>query len=165
MTATIRRAERQDLPAVRDLLVATWHATYDATLGVDVVNDVTSRWHTVERLAQQLDRPDGLFLVAHAVDGLRATASAARGKDGRVAIERLYVLPAAQGQGLGRRLMTTIEQYFADATEYTLEVEPQNRQAIAFYEALGFRKVGGGTACGGDSKAAIAHAIMTRAAR
>jgi hypothetical protein len=61
---TIRLAEPGDLAAIRDLLVETWHDTYDALIGPAKVTEITDRWHSLENLARQLALPETSFLVA-----------------------------------------------------------------------------------------------------
>ncbi len=60
----IRDAEAADLPAVRALLVETWHATYDGIYGWQRVAEITNAWHSLENLGAQLGRENGAFLVA-----------------------------------------------------------------------------------------------------
>ena len=55
MSSSGRRA-REDLTSVRDLLVETWHDTYDAIYGVERVTEITNEWHALERLARELER-------------------------------------------------------------------------------------------------------------
>ena len=81
----IRDAEAADLPAVRALLVETWHATYDGIYGWQRVAEITNAWHSLENLKAQLGRDEGVFLVAlvgeeiavlYASDLVRAAATA-----------------------------------------------------------------------------------------
>jgi ribosomal protein S18 acetylase RimI-like enzyme len=157
----IRPATTADLPAVRDVLVETWHATYDATLGVAVVDEITGRWHALDVLAAQLADQTCLRLIAEQGERIVGTLLATRGCDG-LTLNQLYVLPAEQGQGAGLALFQAMQRQFGADTPVTLEVEPRNTGAIAFYERLGFRVVGSGGACGGDQGAGIAHLTMWR---
>jgi len=75
----VRQASADDLDAVRQLLHDTWHATYDATMSVDVVNDITSRWHSMESLTRQLIDPEGCFLAAEIRPGTLAVTRAQTG--------------------------------------------------------------------------------------
>ena len=72
----IRDAEAADLPAVRALLVETWHATYDGIYGWQRVAEITNAWHSLENLKAQLGRDEGVFLVALVGEEIVATASA-----------------------------------------------------------------------------------------
>lgn len=98
----IRDAEAADLPAVRALLVETWHATYDGLYGWQRVAEITNAWHSLENLSSQLGREEGVFLVALVGDEIVATASARKERDRTALLTRLYVLPAWQGTGIGR---------------------------------------------------------------
>jgi hypothetical protein len=40
----VRTAGERDLAAVRDLLVETWHATYDSIYGAERVTEITDEW-------------------------------------------------------------------------------------------------------------------------
>jgi ribosomal protein S18 acetylase RimI-like enzyme len=80
---------------------------------------------------------------------------------GRLDLGQLYVLPRAQGRGIGTRLLGRLLGAFPQATSVRLEVEPRNTRAIAFYRRAGFELVGAGSdCCGGGS--AIAHVVMEK---
>jgi GNAT superfamily N-acetyltransferase len=53
-------------------------------------------------------------------------------------ISRLIVHPNWQGQGLGRRLMQSIEAQFKDGQRYTLFTGARSLRNIAFYQSLGY---------------------------
>ena len=133
----IRDAEAADLPAVRALLVETWHATYDGIYGWRRVAEITNAWHSLENLQGQLGR-DGVFMVALLGEEIVATSSARLEPDRAALLTRLYVLPARQCVGIGRTLLQVTLACFPHAPVVRLEVESQNEPAIAFYERMGF---------------------------
>jgi ribosomal protein S18 acetylase RimI-like enzyme len=55
----------------------------------------------------------------------------------------INLLPAAQGHGLGRTLLTRVMTALGDAGAegIHLGVQPENRRALQFYERLGFRPI------------------------
>ena len=59
-------------------------------------------------------------------------------------MQTLAVAPAAQGQGLGRRLLDALvaEARRRDAGEVLLEVRAENAAALALYTAAGFERIG-----------------------
>lgn len=159
----IRRASADDLDAVRQLLHDTWHATYDATMGVETVNDITSRWHSMENLSRQLGDPDGCFLVAENSDGtIVGHAGAVRKAADVISLARLYVLPQLQGGGAGTALLEAVTDWAGQGTTIELEVETSNTPAIGFYNKHGFSDDGQKVQCGGDSAAGQAIVMYRR---
>lgn len=158
---TIRDANADDLPAIRDMLITTWHDSYDNIYGEDRVNDIIARWHSAQTLANGLHAADGSFLVAEIEERIIATAYAGKGSDSEVKL-RLYVHPDCQRAGLGRALLTQITTAFPAAEKITLEVEPQNRDAVSFYERRGFVVSENGDDRG-DQGDDIPHLIMIKA--
>ena len=157
----IRNATTNDLPTLSDLLSATWHATYDGIYGRERVADITARWHSVSALAQGLEVPDSLSLVAEIDGTVAATAYARLNGNNVVKLDRLYVAPDRQGLGLGYRLLAAVVAAYPKAQTVELEVEPDNAGARAFYERQGFSVTGRGQDCGGQGDG-IEHLVMTR---
>lgn len=147
----VRTASERDLPAVRALLVETWHATYDSIYGVERVAAITDDWHSVAALKRRLDQPNVEFLVADDGKELGGMATASADATGKsVMLHQLYVRPAFQGLGIGGLLLDEIIESFPDATLFRLEVEEANVRAIAFYAAQGFERAGRTANCGAE---------------
>jgi ribosomal protein S18 acetylase RimI-like enzyme len=147
----VRTAGERDLPAVRALLVETWHDTYDAIYGVDKVTAITDDWHSIASLAARIDRPNSEFLVADDGQRIAGMAFASVVDDGKtVMLSQLYVAPDRQGRGVGGMLFDEITSCFPDADKVRLEVEEKNDKAIAFYRGLGFSEAGRTANCGKD---------------
>ncbi|MFN8095912.1 MAG: GNAT family acetyltransferase [Vicinamibacteria bacterium] len=90
-------------------------------------------------IARKLTTQRELFLVGEE-DG-RIVAAAMAGYDGhRGWVNYLAVDPDLRGQGLGRRMMETIERELAarGCPKLNLQVRRTNLDVIAFYEALGY---------------------------
>lgn len=159
----VRRASADDLDAVRQLLQDTWHATYDATMGIEVVSDITSRWHSKENLTRQLADPDGCFLVAENSSGtIVGHVGAVRKSTDLVSLARLYVLPELQGGGAGTALLTAVTDWAGHGTTIELEVETVNTPALGFYRKRGFTDEGQQVQCGGDPAAGQAIVMRRR---
>lgn len=147
----VRTASERDLKAVRDLLVETWHATYDAIHGPERVTEITDDWHSLAALKRRLDQPNAEFLVADdgkRIGGMAHAAADAMGTS--VMVHQLYVLPALQGRGIGGMLLDEIVESFPDATVFRLEVEEANDKAIGFYRSQGFEQTGRTENCGAE---------------
>jgi ribosomal protein S18 acetylase RimI-like enzyme len=142
MTATalphIRPATPADLPAIQQLLRETWHATYDPIYGADEVARVSCQWHALDALSRQMDLPQSAFLVAEQDGAIIATSLAHEIEPGLIRLSRLYVHPAIQQNGLGKRLLDATLASFSLDVRVRLDVEALNTRAIAFYERHGF---------------------------
>ena len=138
----IRPARREDLASIRDLLIETWHDTYDAIYGRERVTAITEEWHALDRLAGELDRKANAFLVGEARDAsLLSTASATLRDSGVVTLGRLYVRSKFQGQGFGSAMLRACENWFPQARSMRLEIETKNAKARRFYAKRGFREL------------------------
>jgi ribosomal protein S18 acetylase RimI-like enzyme len=148
----VRTASARDLDKVRALLVETWHATYDTFYGVDKVDELTAKWHSIEALRARLQRKSAEFVVADNGSEIAGMGFAAMSDTLKktVILHQLYVLPRYQRQGVGRDMFAELETCFPDAELMRLEVEPQNLHALAFYRAHGFSQVESTANCGDD---------------
>lgn len=132
----IRPATPDDIPTIRIVLVETWHNTYDVILGADKVTEITNTWHSIGNLSNGLKRLDHAFLVAEVEDRIVGTAFATR-RGEAIQLERLYVLPEFQRQGIGSALLSECEIRLR-ATRIQLEVQMDNTKGRRFYEKHGF---------------------------
>ncbi|MFI2906847.1 GNAT family N-acetyltransferase [Streptomyces sp. PDY-4] len=92
----------------------------------------------------EFDAPDGLFLVARLGDGPALACGGWRTFNTSAAeIKRMYVLPSARGQGLGRRILAALEQDVLGRgpTEILLETGMRNVAALGLYTACGYEPV------------------------
>jgi ribosomal protein S18 acetylase RimI-like enzyme len=80
------------------------------------------------------------FLVA--ADGPMIVGTVMAGYDGhRGWVNYLAVEPGRRGQGIARGLMNQVEKRLRDAgcPKINLQIRESNTQAVAFYEAIGYR--------------------------
>ena len=138
----VRPARSDDVPAVRDLLVTTWHDAYDALIGARKVTEITDSWHSVESLARQLAVPDTSFLVAEEAAAIVGHAFANAQRPPVLFLTRLYVRPDRQRRGIGARLLAEAIERHRACDRVRLEAKAGNRPALAFYQRQGFHSVG-----------------------
>jgi ribosomal protein S18 acetylase RimI-like enzyme len=112
------------------------------------------RWIDLDLTFQEIDAeldglpgdyapPGGIILVAR-VDGRPAGLVAYRRLDARICeMKRMYVHPAARGQGLSRALVEALMTHAANAgyREMRLDTLPMMGAAQRLYESLGFRDI------------------------
>jgi ribosomal protein S18 acetylase RimI-like enzyme len=128
----IRRAARADAAAIALVHVHAWNHNYDGIVAGEhlAARTVEAR---MEKWLEWLDDPAVLVWVDE-VEGEIAGFAAVTGRE----LRGLYVDPAAQGAGVGSRLLSEAEG--AGACE--LEVFAANGHARGFYEARGWRDDG-----------------------
>lgn len=142
MTVSVRKARPGEENAVKALLAETWHDAHDAVLGAARVAEITGRWHSLGRLAEQIADPQVLFLVAEDDDGrLVGHALAQMDIDGGLHLIRLYVRPGFQGEGIGTLLLEMAIAHYPEALLLRLEVQAHSLDARRFYEGHGLRVV------------------------
>ncbi|RNE64127.1 GNAT family N-acetyltransferase [Cryobacterium tepidiphilum] len=149
MSVAIRPATDSDRDAIVRVFLACWRESYAAVLPAPLVDGMdehraTTLWDRVLSESQP-----GEVLVAE--DGAAATGPAAAGEllgvtrfaapaDGEGIVHSLYVAPAAQGRGVGSRLLGAAARALADAgcTRATLWVFRANEPSIGFYRRQGW---------------------------
>lgn len=127
--AVLRRGRVDDIPA----LLAIETRCFDA----DRLSRRSFHW--------MLTRGKGVLTVAEGPEGLRGYGLVLF--HAGTSLARLYslaVLPEARGQGLGERLVRAAEEQAVEqgCVAMRLEVRPDNVDAIALYEHLGYRRFG-----------------------
>jgi diamine N-acetyltransferase len=140
----VRKASSTDHAVIRELADRTWHHTYLPILSQEQVDYMLDMMYSEEAYTEQLSikghhfllvSEDGIFLgfASYELNYLSATAK----------IHKLYVVPEAQGKGIGQKLLTIIENEAVKNTNDTivLNVNRYNK-AVHFYQKAGFEKTG-----------------------
>ncbi|GAB5436283.1 GNAT family N-acetyltransferase [Falsiruegeria mediterranea] len=132
----IRAATRDDLPAIRDIHVLSWRASYagmlpDDFLGAPLEAAMTDRWG-------QMPENDVLLLVAEEGDLLGFACVRCDNAHGPL-LDNLHVAGDVQGQGVGLHLMQALAKRLTGMRKTTLwlEVLEANTAARRFYGRLG----------------------------
>ncbi|MGH6862367.1 MAG: GNAT family N-acetyltransferase [Phyllobacterium sp.] len=158
----VRSATKEDLQAVRDLLVETWHATYDDVYGAEKVKAITDRHHSLDALKKQLAKPYSEFILADDGADIMGMAYACQ-KDHKLSIlNQLYVRPENQKRGVGSLLLAEVESAFPGVFALQLEVIEANQRALQFYESRGFGKTGGRIDNWGEPDSGIAVVVLEK---
>ena len=138
---SIERAKVEDAPEIKQVLSETWRATYSSFLSPETINAVTSVWHSLDRLATEIQNPRIFFGVAKTEDGaIIGLTTVGQITDDTVVLARLYVHPQHQRQGIGSGLLQAGITAFPTARIIRLEVEENNRSAYTFYHNHGFHE-------------------------
>ncbi|MCJ2132113.1 GNAT family N-acetyltransferase [Methylobacterium sp. E-045] len=140
-TTSIRRARPRDADRLSDVFDETWREAYRGIIpGVSLERMISQRPSQWWLGAAQRNRPlvvveIGDEVVGYAIYGqARGSAFKASGE-----VDELYILPAYQGLGLGRRLFRAIRNDLADhgLTRVGVWTLAGNERACGFYAGLG----------------------------
>ena len=137
-------SDAEDLARVH---VASWRETYRGLLADAFLARMSEPGFT-RRFRRALTNPDGAItlaaadrhgLVGYAQGGPSRRETARLANGGEAEIATLYILRQAQGQGLGKRLMTQTARALAanGASSLMISVLRDNLHARGFYEHLG----------------------------
>ena len=133
-------SDAEDLARVH---VTSWRETYRGLLPDAYLARMSEVAHA-RRFARALATPGPDEVILAAADrsgmiGYAAGGPSRTGTPGEAEIATLYLLRAAQGQGLGRRLMVDAARALAarGATSLLISVLRDNLKARGFYEHLG----------------------------
>ena len=138
----IQPAKVEEVQKIKQVLSETWIDTYGPFLPLEVIQKVTSLWHSPEMLAAEIENARVFFHVAKSENGaIVGLLTAGRPSDDIIYIGRLYVLPGHQRQGIGGKLLDACVAAFPGAQRLRLEVEEQNEKGLAFYCKRGFREI------------------------
>ncbi len=139
----IIEATSDDIPLIRQLAEQTFHFTYLPLQPKEKVDYLFRLMYGIPSLTEQMNGGQH-FILCKDETGYLVYASYEINckKTGTTNIHKIYVLPAAQGKGVGKKLIDSISAF---ARQYknqilSLNVYRQN-PAILFYEKLGFIKV------------------------
>ena len=145
----VRRADPADALAIAEVRAAAWRDTYRGFVP-DAYLDAMSPAKDAPRMAQALTgtRDRSGFVAVESGQGVIGFGLCGPGRGGLAATPgefyALYLLQAARGHGIGRRLMARLAGHLL-----RLGMEPavalvmrENHGALAFYGRLGGRPIG-----------------------
>ncbi len=145
--AGVRQARLDDAGAIAGVYVVAWRSTYQGLLPADFldrmsVDELTQRWGTtlVQARGPVFVAEDGGQVVGFASGGPERDRNPTFGAE----VYAIYLLPQAQGKGLGRSLVRAVASTLQAAGHRSLLiwVLRDNLRARGFYEHLGGRLVG-----------------------
>lgn len=138
----LHRLTPQEVDAVSALARVVWQATYPALISQAQIDAMLDDRYTAARIHPQLDDPQHAWWVARQEQTLVGFAHAALdGTDCK--LDKLYVHPDSQRQGIGNTLLHVIQGWARQrqARRLWMQVNRGNSQAIAAYRKYGFRIV------------------------
>lgn len=141
----IRQATNKDIPLIHQLAKEVFFLTYEPLQPKDKVAYLFSIMYNEEVLREQMEKKKHNFLLVEDETGYLGYASYEfnyKGS-GKIKIHKIYVMPSAQGKGVGREMINWMASIGRQNKVNVLLLDVyRHNPAIQFYEKLGFRKVG-----------------------
>jgi ribosomal protein S18 acetylase RimI-like enzyme len=135
----IQPATEQDIPAIIALAEATWEPTYRFIISKEQIDYMYRVIYTPASLRRQMRDQHHQFLLAYVEGHASGFASYSEKPEGIYHLNKIYVLPSHQGQGLGQSLVTAVLAAVQQAGGKALELNVnRHNPALAFYERQGF---------------------------
>ncbi|WP_114749095.1 GNAT family N-acetyltransferase [Pleomorphovibrio marinus] len=138
----IRKAEFADIPVIQRIAFKTWPETFGDILSRPQLSYMLDLMYSENSLCQQI-REKGHEFVISGSEGF-ASFEMNYKDSSSTKIHKIYILPTAQGRGVGKALFGHIAAMAKECSndKLTLNVNKFNLSAISFYEKQGFMEVG-----------------------
>jgi GNAT superfamily N-acetyltransferase len=136
----IQEITTTDIPVIQHIAYTTWPPTFGDILSPEQITYMLTMMYSREALEKQMNQHHH-FIVAY--DDQQPMGYASYEFDYLATpitkIHKLYILPSAQGKGLGKVLLNSIKEKAFEKKQrgLTLNVNIHNK-AIAFYQHYGF---------------------------
>lgn len=133
-------AKLEDLVHVQSLAQRTWPDTFREILSPEQIEYMLNWMYSLETLEMQMNQGYKFFLAEENGEKLGFLGIEVDNEPRKTKIHKLYILPAAQGKGLGKKLIQVVKDIAIEneQTSLLLNVNKYNQGAIDFYEYLGF---------------------------
>jgi diamine N-acetyltransferase len=141
-TIKIKAATVEELRIVQAIAYQTWPITFGGILSKPQIAYMLDMMYSLDSLKSQVEEKKHCFLLASEEKSVLGFLSYELnyGKMAKTKIHKIYILPQAQGKGVGKSLIqSAIDAARKDKNSHLiLNVNKYNLKAIRFYEKLGF---------------------------
>jgi diamine N-acetyltransferase len=138
----IVRASADLLPEIQNIAYQTWPKTFSNILSPEQINYMLNWMYDLKSLETQLKDKNHIFLLAEENGKFLGFASYETNYKGtgKTKIHKIYILPEAQGKGVGKKLIQFMEKAALENENKMLflNVNKFNQGAIDFYSRIGF---------------------------
>jgi len=142
---TIRKATTSDIPAIRAIAHEAWPAAYfPDILSAEQLAYMLELLYSESALFDAMTKKHQHFFLAEEDDAFVGFTSCTphHARSTVTHLNKLYVLPAKKGHGLGKRLLQHVLEFSAQQGDTLVELNVNKRNpAITFYERRDFRIV------------------------
>lgn len=132
------------LPIIRSIAYRTWPETFESILTPDQIMYMLEQMYSIESLKDQTHNRGHQFIVVKIGQDYYGFSSIEPNyaAQSQTKIHKIYVLPEAQGKGIGKALFAEITKRALQAGNQKLLLNVnRNNKATHFYQGIGFNIV------------------------
>ncbi len=135
-------AKKDELIQVQAIAHLTWPATFGKILSPTQIQYMLHWMYSLETLEKQASSGHLFYFAEEDGEKLGFTGFELNQEPGITKVHKIYILPTAQGKGIGKKLIDLVKNTALQHTQKSLllNVNKYNQGAIDFYEYLGFVK-------------------------
>ena len=145
MDIEIKRAGNSDLQTIHDMAKVVFRDTYRTILSPEQMEYMMDWMYSLPNLEKQVSQGHTYYIAWGGVEplGYVSVRKDSFDSDGTEVwhLEKIYVMPSAQGCGLGLRLLETVKKHVSDnksAQKARIELNVnRNNPAVGFYKKQG----------------------------
>lgn len=141
----IYTATSSDFPIIQEIAYVTWPHTFSAILSKEQISYMIEMMYSTAALTEQTTQKKHQYLIVKDETKNLGYASYELNYKGlsKTKIHKIYILPEAQGKGVGKLLMNTITAIAKENQDTCLSLNVnRDNSAFDFYRNIGFEKVG-----------------------
>jgi diamine N-acetyltransferase len=136
-------AKENHIPIIQRISHQTWPIAFKGILSPEQITYMLKMMYSTESLKEQMEKGH-IFILAKEKDNFVGFASFEPGCTNlpKTKIHKLYILPSAQGKGVGKKFIQELNASAEAKGDYllSLNVNKYNSSAIRFYEKNGFKE-------------------------
>ncbi|MCQ2067813.1 MAG: GNAT family N-acetyltransferase [Bacteroidaceae bacterium] len=145
MDTEIKRAGNTDFKIIHEMAEVVFRETYKTILSAEQMEYMMEWMYSLPNLAKQVAQGHTYYIAWNGDDALGyvSVRKDSMDPDGTEVwhLEKIYVMPSAQGTGLGYKLLETAKQHVRDnksTAKARIELNVnRNNPAVGFYKKLG----------------------------
>lgn len=140
----VEKASVEDISLIQKIAHTTWYPTFKDILSEQQIEYMLEMMYSTSSLKEQIEVKNHVFFIAKQGDlslGFMSIELNYNYKP-KAKIHKIYILPTAQGKGIGNALMQKAEEFALEHKQdsITLNVNRFNK-AIGFYQKQGYQNI------------------------
>ncbi len=141
---SIRKATFDDIRIIQQIAHITWYPTFEEILSEEQIGFMLEMMYSTGSLTEQIQSKKHNFYLAEENNIALGFISVEfhYQKQSTAKIHKIYILPSAQGKGVGKLLMQKAESLAKESNQNTISLNVNRfNKALNFYENLGYKIV------------------------